>query len=190
MATLRALLAAELKPTETALVPVVDPEAAALCHAAGVGTKLQLSLGHKIDPRWGAPVPVTGEVMRLSDGKFLYSGGIWGGQQGDLGPSAVFRSGSLDILISTHATYDWNDEQFQSVGLDARKSKFVVAKNPMNYRMAYGPFAKTVFILDTPGPTPATLRHLKFYRLQRPYFPLDQEIPALRPTIYRSVARC
>ena len=64
-------------------------------------------------------------------------------------PTAVLRVGSIDVMIASHATYDWNDEQFHSVGLDARRAKFVVVKNPMNYRMAYGDFATAAFVLDT-----------------------------------------
>lgn len=187
VATLRALLAAHVD--EPSLVPVVDPEAAALCHQAGLGRQVSCSLGHKIDPRWGSCLTVDGEIIRLSDGKFRYTGGIWDGQQGDMGPTAVLRVGSIDVLITSHATYDWNDEQFQSVGLSARAAKFVVVKNPMNYRLAYGEFAKAVYVLDTPGPTPATLRNLQFRKLQRPYFPLDDDLTGMGVKVYRGVDR-
>ena len=53
VATLRALLAAEV--AETALVPVVDPQAAAACHGAGAGREVTLDLGHRSDPQWGLP---------------------------------------------------------------------------------------------------------------------------------------
>jgi microcystin degradation protein MlrC len=53
----------------------------------------------------------------------------------------------------------------------------------MNYRMAYSSIAKASFILDTPGPTPPTVRRLKYRNLTRPYFPLDVDIPGLTPTI-------
>jgi microcystin degradation protein MlrC len=185
VATLQALLAANIR--ERALVPVVDPLIASLCHATGIGSRLRVQLGHRVDPRWGTPVEVSGEVIRLTDGKFRYSGGIWDGQLGDMGPTAVFRIGPIDVMIASHATYDWNDEQFQSVGLDVRQAKFVVVKNPMNFQMAYGSLAKAAYILDTPGPTPATLKHVHFRRLQRPYFPADLEIPSLAPRIYQSI---
>ncbi len=184
VATLKALLVADIR--EQALVPVVDPLVASLCHATGIGSRLRVQLGHRVDPRWGSPAEVWGEVMHLTDGKFRYSGGIWDGQLGDMGPTAVFRIGSLDVMIASHPTYDWNEEQFQSVGLDARQAKFIVVKNPMNFQMAYGSFAKAAFILDTPGPTPATLKHVQFRRLQRPYFPRDEEIVSLAPRIYQS----
>jgi microcystin degradation protein MlrC len=184
VATLKVLLGAGCQ--EKALVPVVDPLAAALCHRAGVGSQLSFLLGHRVDPRWGPPAEVSGDVIRLTDGKFRYSGGIWDGQFGDMGPTAVFRIGPIDVMIASHATYDWNDEQFQSVDLNTHQAKFVVVKNPMNYQMAYGSIARKAYILDTPGPTPATLKHVQFQRLQRPYFPADAEIPDLIPKVYAS----
>ena len=102
-----------------------------------------------------------------------------------MGPTAVLTIGATQVMISSHATYDWMDEQYRSVGLDASTFKMVVAKNPMNYRQAYGTIAKAVFVLDTPGPTPPTLRHAPFKRVRRPYFPVDQDIPGLMPTILK-----
>lgn len=140
-----------------------------------------MQLGHSLDPLWGTPVEVTGTVSKLSDGRFRYSGGIYEGQFADMGPSAVLQVGSIQILITTHATYDWADEQFRSVDLDPRRAKFVVVKNPMNFRVGYAGISKACYILDTPGSTPATLRHIRFQRLQRPYFPADPDIPGFRP---------
>ena len=187
VATLAALLQTELatqfNPQLLALVPVVDRAAAALCHAAGIGAPVRCALGHQLDARWGQPIMVTGQVTTLSDGRFRYGGGIYDGVAGNMGPSAVLTIGSIQVLITSYGTYDWRDEQYQSVGLDPATAKFVVAKNPMNYRLAYGPIAKAIFILDTPGPTPPTIRHAHFSQLQRPYFPCDAEIPGLTPTI-------
>ncbi len=180
VATLKALLDEHVR--ESCLVPVVDPAAAKACHAAGIGRTISVSLGHHVDARWGTPVEVTGTVTRLTDGRFRYTGGIWDGQQGDMGPTAVLKVGEIEILIASHATYDWNDEQFQSIGLNARRAKFVVVKNPMNYQMAYGPFAAGKFILDTPGPTPATLKNVRFTRLDGPYFPWN-DFPEMRPSV-------
>ena len=54
----------------------------------------------------------------------------------------------------------------------------------MNYRTAYGDAARAVFILDTPGPTPATVRHVQYRHMQRPHFPLDKDIAGLQPSIF------
>lgn len=182
-ASIAALL--QITPDQPSLAMVVDPEAAQLCHRAGTEVQLTLQLGHKLDPKWGEPVEVTGRVMRLGDGNFRYTGGIWEDTIASMGPSAVLRCGAVDILIASRATYDWADEQYRSMQLDAKKAKFVVVKNPMNYRTGYAGVAVAEFILDTPGPTPATLRGVKFRNVQRPFFPVDEEIADLQPTVYK-----
>ena len=168
-----------------AIIPVVDPEAAARCHAAGAGATLTLELGHKIDPQWGEPRTLTGIVRKLSDGAFQYTGGIWAKEWATMGPSAVFTCGSAHILITTHGTYEWRDEQFRALEMDLAGAKFIVAKNPMNYRQTYNEMAKGEFVLDTLGATPPTLRHFTYHNVPRPYFPLDAEIPNFTPTILR-----
>lgn len=185
-ASLKALLGAALPGP--ALVPVVDPAAARACHEAGAGNTVTIAVGHRLDPKWGRPVTVTGRVLRLSNGRFRYRGGIWDGVEGAMGPSAVLEApsrgpGAVRVLLATHATYDWADEQFRCLGLDPAAAKFIVAKNPMNYRLAYSPIAAATYVLDTPGPTPATVRGVPFRNLQRPWFPADQDIPNLRPTL-------
>ena len=56
----------------------------------------------------------------------------------------------------------------------------------MNYRLAYGTIAQAVFVLDTPGPTPPTVRH--FVRRSRPFFPLDSDME-LEMEVLRAEAR-
>jgi microcystin degradation protein MlrC len=181
VATLRVLL--KTKVPEPSLVPVVDPQAAEECHRKGVGKEVIINLGHKLDPKWGKPIEVTGTVLTLSDGRFQYSGGIWDGQWGNMGPSVALQAGAIQILITTNSTYDWADEQFRRMGMDTRRAKFIVVKNPMNYRWGYAGIYKKHFVLDTPGPTPAILTHIKYHRLRRPIYPLDRDIPNFSPTL-------
>lgn len=186
VATLAALLHAEVDGP--ALVPLVDASAAAACHQAGVGAEVELMLGHGHDPRWGQPIAVRGRVLRLSDGRFRYRGGIWEGVEGQMGPAAVLALGPIQVLLASHPTYEWEGEQFAALGMDAAQARFIVAKNPMNYRLAYGAMAQAVFVLDTPGPTPATVRHLPFVRRARPFFPLDSDMD-MEIEVLRSEAR-
>jgi microcystin degradation protein MlrC len=186
--TLRALLDANLNALS--LAPVVDPEAAAQCAQVGEGAIIEISIGHKLDPKWGEPLKVKGKVLRIGDGKFEYTGGIWEGLEGDMGTCAVLEiasgaTGKIQVLITTNATYDWADEQFQAMQMNVRDAKFIVVKNPINYRVGYADVSKAAFILDTPGPTPATLRSANHQNVARPYFPLDEEIPNLQPQILK-----
>ena len=169
---------------EPTLLMVVDPDAAEKCHGAGVNHQVSLLLGHKVDPSWGRPLQVSGTVCHLFDGEFTYTGGAFGGTRASMGPSAVLAIGAIRVLVMSKSTYDWDDEQFQAAGLDVRQARFVGVKNPMNYNFAYRDVARGAFVLDTPGPTPATVRHLPYRRMQRPFFPLDDDIPGMQPVVF------
>ena len=186
VASLAALLALDDPPP--ALVPVVDPQAAEACHRAGSGGEISTTLGHKLDPAWGRPIQVRGLVESLHDGRFRYTGGIWDGVDGEMGPAAVLAIGAVRVLVTSHATYDWADEQWRAVGIDPRRTKFVVAKNPMNFHNVYDDVAAAFHVLDTPGPTQATIRNHPLRHMPRPYFPLDEDIPGLEPTVWTNAA--
>jgi microcystin degradation protein MlrC len=101
-------------------------------------------------------------------------------------PSALIHVGGISIGLSSHPTYEWSGEQLDHFGIDYHTMRFVVAKNPMNYNMAYHDSAG-FYILDTPGPTPPTCKNLNYHNLKRPFYPRDKTIDNLRPVVYRNV---
>ena len=176
-------------PDELAIIPVVDPDAAQLAHKVGIGQKIQLQLGHKLDPKWGEPILLEGVVIKLSDGLFTYRGGIWDGRVGYMGQTAVLKIGSIQIVITSNATYDWMTEQFELLNLDIVRTKFIVVKNPMNYQQAYEEIMKAAFVLDTPGPTPANTNALTYTNFTDNWFPVDTDIEVNEPVILFSKCR-
>jgi microcystin degradation protein MlrC len=180
----RGLLEAQV--TEPCLASVVDAAAAATCHRAGVGATVELAVGHSHDPRWGDPLVLAGRVERLSDGGFRYAGGILGGVEVTMGPSAVLAVGSLRLLVTSVPTYEWADDQYRAVGLVPGSAKFVGVKNMMNFRFGYAGVMRGHFVLDLPGPTPPDMRLLPFERVSRPIFPLDRELADPEPVISES----
>jgi microcystin degradation protein MlrC len=160
----------------SSVMPVVDSAAADKCHEAGIGAVIELQLGHQHDRKWGVPLHVSGEVLSLSDGKFIYAGGIWDGCEGNMGPAAVLKISGVHVCIASFPTYEWCGEQYSAFALDVTRMKYIVAKNPMNYRMAFGHCCEHFLVLDTKGPTPATCKHLPYSHSLRPAFPWDSEI--------------
>jgi len=158
------------------LAMVVDPEAVERCRDVVEGEAVTLDIGHTLDPQWGGPIAVTAKVLRKSDGRFRYRGGILGGAWASMGPSVVLAVGSIHLLVMTYPTYDWAYEQYESMGMDVRRAKFVGVKNMMNFRFGYHDIMKGYFVLDLPGPTPADMRALPFQRVNRPLFPLDENL--------------
>jgi len=152
---------------------------------AGASAAASLAeLGYQVDPSWGQPLKVTGRIRHVLDGDFIFTGGAYGGTTAHMGLSAVLAIGPIEVLVMSRPTYDWDDEQFRAAGLDVRSAKFIGAKNPMNFNFAYRDIAKAFLVVDTPGPTPATMLSLPYKRMQRPFFPLDDDIPGIKPTVF------
>ncbi|MFO0292139.1 MAG: M81 family metallopeptidase [Rhodospirillales bacterium] len=173
-AALRALLAHA--PGIPAAIHLADGVAAAAALAAGPGARIEIGIGNRRDPAYGAPLQVEAEVLRPAPESFVYAGGLMRGVRAEAGPSAVLRVGAVDVLVTSNACYEYGDEAFATAGIDARARKFVVVKNPMNYQQTYAG-AAAMFILDTPGPTTPNLAGLDFRAVERPLFPLDPDAP-------------
>ena len=185
VAVLRALL--DIDANIRAIYPVVSPNAAAIAIKAGVGSEVALQIGAEIDKKWGAPVSIKGTVLNVSDGHFTYQGGVWDGASGRMGATAVVRVGGIDIVIATFPTYEWRDEQYLSMGLNPADYKLIIVKNPMNYFMTYSPIADNFYVIDSPGPTPATCKALTYVQRERPFFPFDSDIAGDTVKLYGAV---
>jgi microcystin degradation protein MlrC len=162
----------ELGLTSSALIQIVDPEVSAMARQGGVGARVECRIGNKVETRYGPPVRIELEVLSLFDGNFTYSGGLMGGIDATVGPSAVVRCRNFTMLVTDRPAYEYADEQYAAAGLNVRNYRFVVVKNPMNFRQAYA-WAPYLFALDTPGAGRADLRQLPWQSCQRPFYPLD-----------------
>ncbi len=167
------VLLAERFPQPAAIF-LVDAEAVAQAHHAGVGATLTMKIGGKLDRKHSKPVQVTGRVRLLSDGRWTprargYNPGI----ETSMGRAAVLEVGAIRILLAERATMTVDPELFRSHGLDPLYMKVVVVKSPNGFRAAYEPIAKEIFVVDTPGVSSANLRALPYRRVPRPIFPLD-----------------
>ena len=67
-------------------------------------------------------------------------------------------------------------ELFRSHGIDPAYLKIVAVKSPNGFRAAYGPIAKEMIVVDTPGLSSANLQSIPYRRIPRPMFPLDPRL--------------
>jgi len=139
------------------LAPMNDAEAAAACHAAGVWATVTLALGGKSD---GAPLPVTGVVERLSDGRFTLEGPMGKGNPANLGPTALLRVGGVRIVIVSRKMQAHDQAIFRHLGVEPAAQRIVVVKSSVHFRAHFQPIAAEVLVAAAPGPVvadPATL---------------------------------
>jgi microcystin degradation protein MlrC len=152
-----------------------DPAAAAACAAAGVGRRITLDVGGKVDDRHGAPVTVTGVVRTLSDGRFLHKGPMMRGLPGRLGLTAVLDVDDVKVILISNRWQTLDPEMIRFTGIDPLGEKLLVVKSTIHYRAAFEPIAKEIVEVDAPGLSSSNLARFPFKRVRRPIFPLDPE---------------
>jgi microcystin degradation protein MlrC len=153
-----------------------DRAAVEQCVKAGVGGRITLEIGGKVDDRHGAPLSVTGTVRTLSDGRFTHRGPMMNGLPGRLGPTAVLDVDDVKVILITYRWQTLDPEMIRFVGLDPLKEKILVVKSTIHYRAAFEPIAKEIIEVDAPGLSSSNLARFDFRRIRRPIFPLDPDL--------------
>jgi microcystin degradation protein MlrC len=172
-AVIAALLAAD--PPVPAYVCVRDAEAAAEAARLGVGARFDGFVGGKLDSVYNAPVRLDGEIVFAAPARYRFEGEGYTGVEMDMGPTAVVRRGSVSALIVSNAVMTVDPALYRSVGLVPEDARIIVVKSHIQFRAGYGPIAKGIMLLDSPGMSSDHIELLDFRRVPRPLFPLDRE---------------
>lgn len=157
------------------LLTLVDSQAVAQAIEAGVGQKVTLEVGARIDQVYSQPVPVTGIVRLISDGQFTYKGPLYTGLKANMGRTVVLQSGGIFLVLSERAISTFDPELYRSVGLEPSEAKIVVVRENGAFRAAYSEIMTEALPLDTPGFSTSNLNLLPFKRVPRPLYPLDRD---------------
>ena len=151
---------------------IVDPESVSLCHAAGVGAKLDLKVGGKSSPFQGKPVDMHPTVVAISDGRFKYDGPMYAGLSGSMGPSAHIQERGIHVLLVTHREQPFDTAFARTLDLDVRKMRYIGVKSAAHFRAGFESWAGAVHLVSEPSLHDPT--HLTYRRLGRKLYPLDE----------------
>jgi microcystin degradation protein MlrC len=170
---------------DVAVAAVWDPAAVQAMIQAGVGAELTLELGGRTDmPSIGArgrPLAMTGRVRRLSDGAWVVRGPMYTGSRVTTGPTALFETGGLSIVVTSLHHEPWDIGILTSLGVDPHHCRYLLLKSRIHYRAGFAPIGKATVTLDGVGVTTSDNSLLAFNHVQRPIFPLDPMQRAPRP---------
>ena len=179
MAVLGAILDAGLE--DVAAFAVCDPAAVAQIKRAGVGARITLALGGKLDmPALGLkgrPREVTGQVRRIVDGLYRNEGPMARGELADMGAAAVLDTGRVEIAVISRHVEPHDIAAFRTLGIEPQKKRYVMLKSRVHWRAGLGPLAKAVVECAGEGVCTSDYSQLQFRRVRRPVFPLDPETP-------------
>jgi microcystin degradation protein MlrC len=152
---------------------IYDPDAVDAGMALGIGPAT-LTIGGKTDPsRGGGPLTLTGEIICLTNGRFIAYGPMGGGVERNYGPSLVFRVGGIDIILISNNGQATDLGQFTSLGIDPTRYPTVAVKSMQHFRAAFEPIAREVILVDT-GALCSEIYTAELYdRVPRPVWPID-----------------
>jgi microcystin degradation protein MlrC len=162
--------------SSAALAVIRDPEAVEKAIRAGVGKKITMEIGGKIDTVNSRPLKVTGVVKLISEGKYIYKGPLKTGTEANMGKTAGLRIGSIDVILTENMVEVYDPEIFRSNGIEPKDKKIVVLKEGVHFPASYGPIAKATFHIDSPGFSSWNFAKLNYKNIPRPIFPLDKEV--------------
>jgi microcystin degradation protein MlrC len=153
---------------------ICDPEAVKEGMRAGVGARTTLTLGGKTDPALGGgPLTLAGEIVCLTNGKFIAYGPMGGGVERNYGPSMVFRAGGIDIVAITNNGQATDLGQFTSLGIDPARYPTVAVKSMQHFRAAFEPIARDIVLVDTGALCSGNYAPELYVKVRRPIWPLD-----------------
>lgn len=160
-----------------AVATVWDEDAVRKMFAAGKGATLTLDLGGKspmpalkLAPK---PLRLTGTVQNLADGRWRVEGPMYTGVMVDTGPTAVFRTAGMEIVVCSRHHEPWDTGIFTANGIDPAQRRYLLLKSRIHYRAGFAPLARATFTLDGEGVTTSDNAKLDYRNLNRPIYPLD-----------------
>ena len=165
---------------DVAVATVWDPAAVAAMKEAGPGATVSLDLGGKTDMpslnRTGQPLPVTGIVEGLSDGRFTVEGPMYTGVEVSCGPTALLRVQGVRLIVTSLHHEPWDIGVFRMMGIDPTRTKYLLLKSRIHYRAGFGALAQHTLTLDGDGVTTSDNAKLEYKALRRPIYPLDPDL--------------
>ncbi len=161
-----------------------DPESARKAHETGVGGTFEASLGDCLPQPDCSSLDVAVRVEAVSDGKFLFTGPMFGGTHADLGLMAVLlilddRS-DVRVVVGSRRAQNADQAIYRHIGIDPTEQKIVAVKSAVHFLADYQPIAEQVIFTESPGANPCQLDRIPFKRL-RSGVRLGPEGPAYAP---------
>jgi microcystin degradation protein MlrC len=185
MAVLGGILDAGLE--EVAAFAICDPQAVEQMKRAGIGARVTLPLGGKLDmPALGLkgrPREVTGNVRRIVNGIYRNEGPMARGELADMGAAAVLDTGKVEIAVISRHVEPHDIAAFRALGIDPEKKRYLMLKSRVHWRAGLGPLAKAVVECAGEGVCTSDYSQLRFRRLRRPVYPLDPLTPQTPPSV-------
>jgi microcystin degradation protein MlrC len=149
-----------------------DPDLVVRAHRDGEGATLDAKLGGRITDAFGAPIPVTARVLKLTDGRFRNLGPMEHNLPVDLGKTALLEVEGIQVIVTERCQTPNDPGYFALHGIDLHKVRLLCVKAKNHFRAGFTPLTRAIIDVDCPGPASSNLRHYRFRHAPKTLYPL------------------
>ena len=139
---------------------LTDAPATRRCYMAGVGAEVSLTVGGRLDPVHGRPLPIAGRVIHLAPSEE----GI-----------ATIQVDGVRVILTRRRLAFTRLADFQRAGIDPLAHKIVVVKLGYLFPELRDVAPRAIMAL-TPGFATQDITALPYRRVARPIYPLDPDM--------------
>lgn len=173
---LRAILKAEPAPDTCCFAFINDSAVVEQAKKAGVGSRINVSLGGRHGPFQGSPVDAEAYVKSITDGKIINrSGSVYEGVRFDLGDMCRLVICGVDVIVASRAEQTYDIEPFLLHGIDVTKRKIIALKGSNHFRAGFASIAAEILTVNGPGLSSAEIETFPRHRLIGEFWPLAEE---------------
>ena len=165
---LNALVRGEAQGAVLALLD--DAETALQAHEAGVGAEFSAFLGGKSGQDGQHPFDGRFRVETLHNGKFTFTGDMFGGITANLGPMVVLRvldtSADVRVVIGSTRCQCLDQAIFRHCGIEPSEQRIVAVKSSVHFRADFESLADKILVVAAPGAHPCRLDDITYHNLR------------------------
>ncbi len=161
---------------------IFDPKAVKQAYDIGEGKHAKLTVGFSVDPRWGKPIEIEGDITRCFDGSYVTE---YNKTTISMGHTAIVQIGMITLILCDKVFPHLDPACYTGIGLDINKARILGVKSTQHFRHYYMNVAKEIYLLDGWGPSSCDFRRFDWQHLDRStMWPLS-DMADYKLTVYR-----
>ena len=153
--------------TDVALGIFWDPTVVRMATDVGVGGRMRVRLGGKIDVTSGDPVDLAVTVRGVASGVHQ----MMGETRMAMGDSVWLEADGVHLIVNDKRTQAFSPNAFTDLGCDLSSMKIVVVKSSQHFYAGFAPIAADVIYISGPGAITPDYANIPFTKRDGNYWP-------------------
>lgn len=174
---IRAMFDADIE--NSAFAYIYDPEVVQQAIHAGVGAKIEIELGGKLeDPKYhGNPIHLKNVLVRtISNGSFVATTPLMKRIPGSFGPTVGLQHGNVRFVVASVQNQTYDDRAFFTGGIDFSQMRLIGLKSSQHFKAFYHDLVDKIIPANPPGLSTKDLKIFNYIHLGRFVYPIDEEV--------------